>query len=108
MKTAIAMQEGTVNSKIDKHFGKCAFFLILNDEDGKSEIIENPGNTIQGCKADVIVSKLAEKKISRVIAGDFGSNVQQVLNKKQIQMIINPDESVTVSDLISLLTIKSR
>ena len=108
MKIAIAMQEGNVNSRIDKHFGKCAFFFILDDENGKSEIIENPGNTIKGCKADVIVNALAKKNVSKIIAGDFGSNVQQILNKRQIQMIINPDENVTVLDITSLLRSKSR
>ncbi len=102
------MQDGNINSRIDKHFGKCAFFFILDDENGKFEIIENPGNTIKGCRADVIVNVLATKNVSKIIAGDFGSNVQQIINKRQIQMIINPDESVTVSDITSLLTSKSR
>jgi len=106
MKTAIAMKEMTMESRIDRHFGKCDSFLIFDGVTGKSEIIENPGKSLQGCKADIIVNMLVEKKVSRIISGDFGSNVQQLLNKHQIQMIIYPDNTLTVSEIIALLTNK--
>jgi predicted Fe-Mo cluster-binding NifX family protein len=104
MKTAIALKEGTINSPVDKHFGKCAFFLIYNADNGESEIIENPASVQPGCKAETIVKKLSDKKVSRVIAGDFGTTAQQLLNKLKVQMIIHPDTNVPASDLIALLS----
>ena len=106
MTTAIAMKEGTLDSGIDKHFGRCAFFFIVNEETGESEIIENPANQVAGCKADVIVKILSEKNVSKVISGDFGSTVQQLLNEKQIQMIIYPDDKMNVQQIVAFLVKK--
>lgn len=106
MKTAIAASGNTPDTKIDHHFGKCAFFFILDDVTRQTEMFENPAKTIPGCKGDTIVKKLIEKEVKRVIAGDFGTKVQQLLNKQQIQMIIHPGDQVSVSDIIELLSKK--
>jgi predicted Fe-Mo cluster-binding NifX family protein len=107
MKTAIAAQNSNSDSLIDKHFGKCSHFFIYHDVSRTTEVIDNPAQGIQGCKGDVIVNKLLEKDVKRVIAGDFGTNVQQLLNKNHIQMIIHPDNRVSVSEIIELLKHKN-
>jgi len=104
MKTAIAASGTNPDTKIDHHFGKCACFFIIDEITGKTEIFENPAKTIHGCKGDVIVNELVERDVKRVIAGDFGTNVQQLLNKQQIQMIIHPDDQMSVFDIIELLS----
>jgi len=106
MKTAIAAQTSTSEAMIDKHFGKCSCFLIYDDVNKTSEVINNPAKGIRGCKGDVIVSKLLEKNVKRVIAGDFGTIVQQLLNNHQIQMIIYPESQIKISEIIKLLTQK--
>jgi predicted Fe-Mo cluster-binding NifX family protein len=106
MKTAIALKEGNENSCIDRHFGRCAFFCIFDDETGLSEIRENPGLGSRECKGEIIVRKLLEWKVSRVISGDFGIHVQQSLTRHRIQMIIHPDEIMKVGDIISLISQK--
>ena len=107
MKIAIASQNPSKKARVDKHFGKCSHFLIHDDETGITEIMENPGKGIQDCKGDLIVKRLVEKKVRRVIAGDFGTHVQQLLNKHHIQMIIYPDDTRMVSDIIELLSLKT-
>jgi len=53
------------------------------------------------------VDELIAKNVKRVIAGDFGTKVQQLLNQNQIQMIIHPDTRVSVSEIIELLNHKN-
>jgi predicted Fe-Mo cluster-binding NifX family protein len=108
MKTAIAARGTDADAEVDRHFGKCACFFICDEETGKYEILENPGKGMRGCVGEVIVRKLAEHQVGRVIAGDFGTKVQQFLNLGQIQMIIHPDERVLVSDVIELLKFKTK
>jgi predicted Fe-Mo cluster-binding NifX family protein len=108
MITAIALNGTTAESKIDRHFGKCTAFLLLSEDTGKWEIIPNPAASQTGCKGEIIVDVLLSHNTGRVIAGDFGANVQQLMNQHAIQMIIHPDESVTAADLIKLLSIKRK
>ena len=107
MKTAIPASGTNSNTKIDHHFGKCDYFFIFEDTTGHTEIVENPAKTAHGCKGDMIVKKLVEKDVRRIVAGDFGTIVQQLLNKHHIQMIIHPDDQVSVSDIIKLLSKKN-
>jgi predicted Fe-Mo cluster-binding NifX family protein len=107
MKTAIAAQNPGSETLIDKHFGKCSYFHIYDDRSQTTEVIDNPAQGMKGCKGDVIVNELIAKNVNRVIAGDFGTTVQQLLNKNQIQMIIHPDTRVSVSEIIELLNHKN-
>ncbi len=107
MKTAIAAQNSGSETLIDKHFGKCSHFHIYDDISHVTEIIDNPAQGIKGCKGNVIVDVLISKNVKRVIAGDFGTKVQQLLNQNQIQMIIHPDTRVTISEIIELLNHKN-
>ncbi|TSA27616.1 MAG: hypothetical protein D4R67_05750 [Bacteroidetes bacterium] len=107
MKTAIAIKEASTQSRLDKHFGKSAFFLILDDITKQTEVFENPSKAVCECKGNMIINVLIQKGVKRVIAGDFGTHVQQLLNKHHIQMIIHPDEKVSLSDIILLLIQKT-
>ncbi len=107
MKTAISSQSAYEDAIIDQHFGKCSHFFIYNDVEETTEIIENPGKGMKGCPGCIIVEKLWEKNVGRVIAGDFGTHVQKSLNEKHIQMIIHPEKQIQVKDIILLLTNKN-
>ncbi|HPS62422.1 MAG TPA: NifB/NifX family molybdenum-iron cluster-binding protein [Bacteroidales bacterium] len=103
MNTAIALTGNTRSSKLSKHFGRCSWFCLVNDATGEIGWMENPGLLVEGCKAGPIVSRLILNNVNRVISGDFGTNVQQLLNKHHIQMIIHPDETVKADTLIKLM-----
>ena len=107
MKTAIAAQNSSSETLIDKHFGKCSHFHIYDDISHTTEVINNPAQGIKGCTGDIVVDELIAKNVKRVIAGDFGTKVQQLLNKNKIQMIIHPDTRISVSELIELLNHKN-
>ena len=107
MKTAIAAQNSSSETLIDKHFGKCSHFHIYDDISRTTEVMDNPAQGIKGCKGDVIVDRLIAKNVKCVVAGDFGTKVQQLLNKNQIQMIIHPDTRVSVSEIVDLLNHKN-
>lgn len=108
MKTAISSQSDSEDARLDPHFGKCSHFFIYNDESGTTEIIDNPGKGQKGCVGNLIIDILFKKNVRRVIAGDFGTNVQKFLNEKHIQMIIHPEKQIQVRDIILLLTNKNK
>lgn len=104
MRTAIAAQSASTDALIDRHFGKCSHFFIFDSELNKSEVVPNPASEIPGCKGEIIVDELLKHKVDRVIAGDFGTIVQQLLNKHHVQMILFPDNKTSISEIIKLLS----
>jgi predicted Fe-Mo cluster-binding NifX family protein len=108
MNTAIAIGSRSENAIISNHFGQCEFFLIYDDESMTSDFIENPGKRLKGCIGEVVVKSLADLNVKRVIAGDFGTLVQQLLNANRIQMILYPEDSVSVKNIITMLNKKNK
>lgn len=108
MKIAIASRSMSTDSEVDKQFGKCAYLWIYNDDTGHSEVFENPGRSENCCVGEIILKELKSRNVKRIIAGDFGSNMQQLLNRDQIQMIIYPDSQTTVNQIMGLLSKKKK
>jgi predicted Fe-Mo cluster-binding NifX family protein len=104
MKTAIALNGPTPDSGIGRHFGKCSHFLLLDERTGRHSVMENPGKNLEQGRGDRIVGLLLAKHVRRVIAGDFGTKVQQLLNEYLIQMILLPDHMKDVNKIIESLT----
>jgi len=86
MKIAIASLGKNLNSKVDSRFGRCPFFLIVDSDTNKFEVIENTaGKKFQGAgisAAQLIVNKTAES----VIAGNFGPKAVSVLSTSGIKI----------------------
>jgi predicted Fe-Mo cluster-binding NifX family protein len=106
MKAAIAVNDRGEDALISSHFGQSSFFLIYDEDEGKIDFIENPGKSKQGCVGEAVVRNLVELGVKRVIAGDFGTLVQQLLNASQVQMILYPMDSGSAKDIITLLKSK--
>jgi predicted Fe-Mo cluster-binding NifX family protein len=106
MRTAIACTEPDADATIDRHFGKCQFFCLVDEKTGKMKFVANPGLNSEGCRGEMIVDYLVSENIKKVISGDFGTNVQKLLNEHKIQMILYPDSPVRISEVIKLLTHK--
>jgi predicted Fe-Mo cluster-binding NifX family protein len=106
MKTAIALNEPSEEAIISSHFGQSNYFLIYDEDDRKIEFIENPGKGKPGCVGEVVVRNLAELGVNRIIAGDFGTLVQQLLNASHIQMILYPGDTGSAKDIIKMIKSK--
>lgn len=106
MKTAIATDIDSLESTISEHFGQSAFFLIYDNERNAIEFIENPAKGLSGCVGETIVRHLAEMKVKRVIAGDFGTLVQQLLNAHRMQMVLYSGDPDSVKNIITLMNHK--
>lgn len=106
MKTAIATDIDSMESKISEHFGQSAFFLIYDNERNSIGFIENPAKGLSGCVGETIVRHLAEINVRRVIAGDFGTLVQQLLNAHRIQMVLYSGDPEPVKNIITKMNHK--
>ena len=102
MKTAITSAGNNPDDNIDRHFGRCACFVIYDDSTGGIEILPNPNQANMENSGPASVELLAKKGVSKVVSGEFGVKVKELFDIMKIQMII-VRETKKVSEIIALL-----
>jgi predicted Fe-Mo cluster-binding NifX family protein len=104
MKTAIAAMGNKFESSVDMHFARCTYFVILDHASGSIEFLPNPNVDKAEDAGVATVGLLQARNVQKVVAGDFGAKVKPLLDSLQIQMIVVRQASLTVNDIIKLLT----
>lgn len=102
MKTAITSNGKTIDSMMDKRFGRCPFFCIFDDETSEYSFHKNPGIEARGGAGPMAVQFLAELGVEKVIAAEFGGKVKGTFDELKIQTLINQDE-VKIEKIIESL-----
>ena len=101
MKTAITSTGPYLESLYDLRFGRCPFLCILDELKDSIEFVPNEYFRWQDGAGSALAQKIIELKIKKVISGDFGPIVQEILKEHNIQMVIYPDNEKTVGDIIA-------
>ena len=100
MKTIISSTGNKTDSQFDLRFGRAEWFCLLDEETGKIRFLKNnhlDASHGAGTKAS---EKVIEEGATKVISGDFGPKAKEVLDKFNIQMVIIPDDSLTIAEII--------
>jgi len=84
MKTAIASEGKEIDSEISLKGGRAPYYLIFENKK-LIEIIKNPFATGGGGAGFSVAHLLANKKVSLVIAGKIGGNMESALKEKAIK-----------------------
>jgi predicted Fe-Mo cluster-binding NifX family protein len=100
---AIASAGNTLESKIDKHFARCAYFAMYDTGDGDLYFEKNICRALESNVGLAVAECLNEKKVKKIISGEFGIKVKSVLDKHSIQMIVMTDHNRTIKEIIELL-----
>jgi len=86
MKIAIAVSDKILESPVDARFGRCPYFLIIDSETDKFEVIKNTaGQAYRGAGVSA-AQMIANKGAKVVIAGNFGPNAFNVLSRGGIKI----------------------
>ncbi len=102
MRTAITAKGKGPDDLIDNHFGRCAYFVIYDDETRSIEYIPNPNRTLMESAGPVSAEFLVARGISKIVSAEFGQKVKEMFDKLKIQLIVVREEK-SVSEIISLL-----
>ena len=83
MKIALTISEKNENSKVDSRFGRCPYFLIINDQTGERKIIDNTQNlnAMQGAGIQAAQNLLKENP-DVLITGNIGPKAFMLLSEK--------------------------
>ncbi len=103
MKVAITSSGNSLESNIDKRFGRCSFFVIYDTEVQSIEFIPNPSKESMEGAGPAAVQLVASKGVAKVVSGEFGGKVKSLFDSLKIQLIIFQDEEKKVQDIINKL-----
>ncbi len=87
MKIAVATTCPEKDAAISQQAGRTPFFLFFDDKGNLLEAIENPAKDQYGGISRSISLFLADKGVTLVIAGDFGSKMKEALEEHHIQYV---------------------
>lgn len=103
MKVAITSTGNTLESTIDKRFGRCAYFVIYDTENKAMEFIPNPNKAKEEGAGPASVQLVASRNVNKLVSGEFGIKIKPLLDSLKIQMIVIKDPEKTIKDVIEML-----
>ena len=87
MKIAVAAQSKKESSNINIQAGRSPFFLIFDAEGTLLESIKNPFSIGGGGAGFGVAKMLADRAVTTVVGGKFGSNMISALQERSILAI---------------------
>jgi predicted Fe-Mo cluster-binding NifX family protein len=103
VKTAISSTGNTPEALIDKRFARCNFFVIHDKETGSVEYLPNPAKDAEDGAGPAAVQLVANRKVHKIISGEFGLKIKPLLDSLKIQMVVITDPKMTVGRVIEML-----
>ena len=100
----ISSSGNSLESDFDLRFGRAAWFCLLDESTGRTSFFENDYKDEFHGAGGKVVEKAVDLGVTKVISGDFGPKAKDLLDRFNIQMVIIPDETHTIADIISKLT----
>lgn len=90
MKIAVSSKGKDLESEVDSVFGRCAYFIIVEIEEGKRKIegfeaVENEGAGQMGGAGIRAARQVVEKGAKAVISGNIGPRASDVLKQFNVK-----------------------
>jgi len=83
---------------LEPQFGRCAYFLIVDADDGSMEAVKNPGVDARGGAGVESVRTIASKKATVLLTGKCGPSAVKALSDAGIHVVTGC--SGTVRDVV--------
>jgi len=86
MKVAISAVQPKFEGELERRFGRCAYFVLVDAETREWESLSNPAVEARGGAGTQAAQFLADQGVQTVISGDFGPNAYAALETAGISM----------------------
>ncbi len=103
MKVALTSTGNSLESKLDRRFGRCSYFVIYDSETKGIEIIPNPNKDAQEGAGPASVQVVASRNVQKIISGEFGIKIKSLLDSLKIQMIVMKEPDKKIEEIIKML-----
>lgn len=95
----ISSSGDSLDSPLDKRFGRCEYFILLDSDSGETvSILENSARQLSGAAGVTSVQMLADKGVTAIIAQDVGPKAQDALKALNIKTF-RPNADMTVAEV---------
>ncbi len=88
LQIAVAAESTELTAMISKVAARAPYFLIFDQQNNLLQTLKNPSADVSGGAGPKAAAFLAEKKVSLVIAGQFGRKMQDALKSFKIQTVV--------------------
>lgn len=87
MKVAVSATEGSPESTVDPRFGRCQYYVIMDTETMKSEVLSNTSMGAASGAGIGAAQVVAGKGVEAVLTGAVGPNASAVLSQAGIKIV---------------------
>ncbi len=87
MKIVIPAEEKTINSSVSPSFGRTYYFIAVDTETLKFEVIDNPAASSQGGAGIKAAQTIADSGAGVVVTFNCGKNAADVLKAADIKIL---------------------
>jgi len=88
VKIAVTAAGPSTSATVDPRFGRCAYFLLVESDDGSFEAVENAGGA-QGGGAGIQAARLVAQRGAKVVlTGSVGPNAYQALEAAGVEVVV--------------------
>ncbi|MFH1073837.1 MAG: NifB/NifX family molybdenum-iron cluster-binding protein [Candidatus Firestonebacteria bacterium] len=94
MKICITSEGNTLDSAVDPRFGRCKYFIIVDNETEKFEAIDNTNIGLTGGAGIQSAQLVASLGVKKVLTGNVGPNAFQTLQAAKIDIYTGVSGSV--------------
>ena len=101
MKLIISAQNSSLESQVDRRFGRCAWLILFDTETHQWEAFENPGVSQSGGAGVAAAQFVVDKGAEVVLSGDFGPNASRAFQAANIGMQRFTDSTKTVQEAVN-------
>lgn len=99
MKVAVTAQNGSLDSQVDPRFGRAAYFVVVDTDTMKFEVVDNKQNLQAASGAGIQAGQtVAESKVEAILTGNCGPKAFATLNAAGIKVYVGL--SGTVKDAV--------
>jgi len=84
MRFAVASSDETAEASVSNEAAKCPYYLIFDSKGELTEVIDNPYKNASGGAGPSAANFLAQRGVTIVIAGSFGSKMINALESKGV------------------------